>query len=181
MKNFFIVLCLLLVINTSSMTFIQKDENVTLEIYQKDESINDYYEVLKLKGYSVNEEHLDLIYYKSMEYGIDYELIIALVSEESSFRQFAKNYNTDDSEDFGYFQLNNKWHPQFKDDVESHIEYGIVFFKWCLIKEEGNIIKALSRYNSGRSSSKAGIEYAKRVLSKKEEFEALFHFQNLMR
>lgn len=136
---------------------------------------NDYYYAILLSGYNLNKDHFEIIYNKSI-YSIDLLLVLALIAEESSFKQYAINRNKDNSKDFGYFQLNDRWHPQYKTNVNKHIEYGINFLKWCLQVEKGNIERALSRYNSGNPNSKNGLEYAKRVLKKKESFENVIYY-----
>lgn len=186
MKIIFIVLCLLFAVTTSSMTSVQLEpEQAIYSFVEQENKMEDIfvtsYSIIQRTGYNPRKEHLEIIYNKSIELQVDYLLIFALVAVESSFRQYAINVNSDNSKDFGYFQLNDRWHPQFKDDVEKHIEYGINFFKWCLEVEEDNIERALSRYNSGNPVSRYGLEYARRVLSRKREFEYLLHFQTLMR
>lgn len=186
-KVIIFILCLLVIASTSSMSYYPKQiEPITLNLIFEDlsileNSVYDYYYAISLSGYSPNKEHFEMIYSKALELEIDYLLMFALVAEESSFRQYAININKDNSKDFGYFQLNDRWHPQFKNDVEQHIEYGINFFKWCLRVEEDNIERALSRYNSGRPNSRSGLEYAQRVLKRKREFENRIYSYTLLR
>jgi soluble lytic murein transglycosylase-like protein len=187
LKVFILILCLLIAVSTTSMSFYPKPmEPITLSFIVEDlvileNTINDYHRVVCLSGYKPNENHFEMIYNKSIEMEVDYLLMFALVAEESSFRQYAINTNKDNSKDFGYFQLNDRWHPQFRNDVEKHIEYGINFFKWCLRVEEDNIERALSRYNSGNPNSRVGLEYARRVLRKKREFENRLNSYTLLR
>lgn len=116
-----------------------------------------------LGDYEPNVEHVKLMVDKAIEENIDPSLVMALVAKESSFDERAKNYNRD-STDYGYFQLNDKWHDQHRANVEKHIEAGIEHLKWCLDTANGDEERALSRYNTGSENSSIGRRYARDVL-----------------
>jgi soluble lytic murein transglycosylase-like protein len=147
---------------SSSQPFKQQKQEVVIE-----KTIN-YYKVVCNMGFHPNHNDLNFIVEESINQKIDPMLVLSLVLEESKFKKKSVNYNTNGSSDYGYFQLNDKWHNQYRDDINKHISYGISFLKWCLKTEKGNVIAALSRYNSGRPNSKYGLAYAKRVLNWKD-------------
>lgn len=129
----------------------------------------EYYSVIKEDiGIFPNKEDFNFIVEESIKKEVDYVLVLAMVIIESKFKEYAINYNTDNSIDYGYFQLNSKWHIQYKNNTKEHIIYGINFFKWCLDKDFGNVKSALSRYNSGRPNSIIGLKYAEKILACKE-------------
>jgi soluble lytic murein transglycosylase-like protein len=121
-----------------------------------------------LEEYKPNMEVLELISDIAFKKGVDPALAAAIVATESSFRKDAVNYNRDGSTDYGYFQLNSRWHDQHKGNLRKHIETGIEHIKWCL-KVSKNERNALSRYNTGREDNPAGKKYANVVLKRKKE------------
>ena len=101
---------------------------------------------------------------------VDYRTVIAVVASESSFKPNAIHYNGG-STDYGYFQLNNLWHDQYRNNVKKHIETGIDHLKWCLVTEKNNLNRALSRYNTGRPDNAAGRSYTSYVLGNRRKIE----------
>jgi soluble lytic murein transglycosylase-like protein len=118
-----------------------------------------------LNEYDPDVQHLKIMIEKAKREKIDPSLVLALVAQESSFNERAVNRNRD-SVDYGYFQLNDKWHKQYRSNVEKHIEAGIEHLKWCLDTANGNEQKALSRYNTGSEDNSIGKKYARMVMRK---------------
>lgn len=155
---------------TTTSSFYRKPIRIELvitsmvRVTQPDE----YYKTICNMGIIPNKKDFDFIVSSAMNKEIDYVLVLALVMEESRFRKNAINYNNNDTTDYGYFQLNDGWHDQYKEDVSKHISYGLEHLQWCLEMEFGDVKAALSRYNSGRDNSESGLEYAERVLKWKD-------------
>lgn len=92
-------------------------------------------------------------------------LALAVVGHESNFKVKAKGKrNKDGSVDFGLFQLNSRYHPQFKDDLEGHITYGVGFLKKNVAKY--GVLGGLGVYNAGTAPEREPLRraYAARVM-----------------
>ena len=79
----------------------------------------------------------------------------AIVEGESRFNPKALNKNIKNgiilSTDWGYYQLNDRHHPQFRDDIKAHVEYGSDFVTRLIMEAKGNYRKALRGYNAGHA------------------------------
>ena len=126
-----------------------------------------------LSEYNPNQEHMQIMIDEARKRGISPSLVLALVARESSFRESVINRNRNGTYDYGYFQLNNRWHEQHKGDVPSHIRTALDHLKWCFETENGDVVRALSRYNTGRPDLPVGERYAQRILSKQSEIETI--------
>lgn len=126
-----------------------------------------------LSEYNPNLEHMQIMINEARKRGIEVSLVLALVVQESSFRENVINRNRNGTYDYGYFQLNNRWHEQHKENVTSHIKAGLDHLKWCLTTESGNVVRALSRYNTGRPDLSIGERYAQRILSIQSNIDAV--------
>jgi soluble lytic murein transglycosylase-like protein len=92
--------------------------------------------------------------------GVDPVLACAVVEVESQFMPRAYRYNPGtQSTDWGLWQINDGWWPQFRGDMRMHAWMGAVILAWCMIEEHGSIARALSRYHNGGWTPK-GREYA---------------------
>jgi len=168
MRIFLYVIVLLFTSIVFSSSLYKEVKVCYIEIAEKEYTIDDYYEIICFYGIRPNKNDYLFIVNEAINKNIDYVLVLALVIEESKFRKNAVNYNNNGSSDYGYFQLNDEWHDQYKNDIQEHISYGIKHLEWCLKTEQGDIKAALSRYNSGRPNSEIGLEYANRVLEWKD-------------
>jgi len=95
---------------------------------------------------------------------VDPVLRVATVEAESQFNPRAVNVNRDGSTDWGLWQLNSRWHPQFRDAQVMHVEYGAVELLRRVLEARGDLRSALSAWNTGNPKSARGQEYASRVL-----------------
>lgn len=151
--------------------FISKIKKKIGERPTKEELLALKYQAV-LDKFDPNYKHLILMVEKALKERIDPSLIMALVVKESSFKENARNYNRwNKTTDYGYFQLNDRWHKQHKSNVKKHIETGIEYLKWCLDTANGNEYRALARYNSGSETNRIGQNYARNVLSLKNEID----------
>lgn len=126
-----------------------------------------------LSAYNPNLEHMQIMIDEARKRGIEASLVLALVAQESSFRESAVNRNRNGTYDYGYFQLNNRWHEQHKGNVPSHIKTALDHLKWCLRTENGDVVRALSRYNTGRPDLSVGERYAQRILSIQSDIDSV--------
>ena len=99
----------------------------------------------------------------------DPALAVAIVEWESQFNPRAQRREKEGVTDWGLWQLNSKYHPQYRDDLAAHIRYGAGFLLCLLLtyRKSGDaaVLFSLSHFNSGRPWSKRGLAYAQRVLA----------------
>lgn len=101
----------------------------------------------------LSEEIQDYIRMLSMEYSVPEELILAMIEVESSFRPSVVS----STGDYGYMQINECNHEWLKDelgvtdflDPYQNILCGVYLLSGHLEKTDGDIAKALMRYNNG--------------------------------
>lgn len=91
--------------------------------------------------------------------GIDPVVVVALVEHESNFCPWAQSA----TRDYGLMQIHAPVHGRYR-DTRAHIAKGVDILAHELIREHGNMRRALSRYNTGKVSRR-GLAYADRVLS----------------
>lgn len=101
----------------------------------------------------LSEAIQDYIRMLSMEYSVPEELILAMIEVESSFRPSVVS----STGDYGYMQINECNHEWLKDelgvtdflDPYQNILCGVYILSGHLEKTDGDIAKALMRYNNG--------------------------------
>lgn len=119
----------------------------------------------------------DIIEAKAKSAGIKPELIDALITVESNWKSDAIGINNPahpmETGDFGLTQVNfqwintklcgaKSWHDLL--DAQTNIDCGVNILAEA-IKTSKSISDALSKYNTGNSSSSKGIEYARKISS----------------
>ena len=105
------------------------------------------------------------LYGACLEMGVDYELALAVVEQETRFR----NLMGDDGESAGYMQVQEKWHKDRMallgvDDLrdpEGNFRVGCHFLKECIDKY--CLERGLGYYNSGKA---AVTDYSREVLGR---------------
>lgn len=95
--------------------------------------------------------------------GVDPVLAVALVEVESQYTVNAYRVETNGTTSYGLFQINDGWHPQHRDDLVAHCDYGARYLAECIAREQ-DWETALCWYNSGYRDSPAGRRYAVKVL-----------------
>lgn len=90
---------------------------------------------------------------------LDPVVVCALVEHESNFKPWARSA----TQDYGLMQIHAPVHGRYR-DTRAHIAKGVDILAHELIREHGNMRRALSRYNTGKVSRR-GLAYADRVLS----------------
>lgn len=105
----------------------------------------------------LSEAIQDYIRMLSMEYSVPEELILAMIEVESSFEPSVVS----STGDYGYMQINECNHEWLKDelgvtdflDPYQNILCGVYILSGHLEKTDGDIAKALMRYNNGPTSA----------------------------
>jgi len=75
---------------------------------------------------SLSEEYQDLVYQLCENNDLSYELVLSIMFQESRFNPRAINYNTNNTRDYGLFQLNSKF-------INTHRERAI---KYCKLSQD---------------------------------------------
>ena len=73
---------------------------------------------------------------------------VVVCEYESQFNERAWCRESAGGTSFGIWQLYDKFHPQYRDDLLLHLVYGAEFWKACVAKG-GTIARGYSLYNSG--------------------------------
>ena len=105
------------------------------------------------------------LYGACLEMGVDYELALAVVEQETRFR----NLMGDNGESAGYMQVQEKWHKDRMallgvddlQDPEGNFRVGCHFLKECIDKY--GLEKGLGYYNSGKA---VVTDYSREVLGR---------------
>jgi soluble lytic murein transglycosylase-like protein len=95
--------------------------------------------------------------------GVDPALAVAVVEVESQYTVNAYREEWNGSNSFGLFQINSQWHPQYRNNLVAHCDYGARYLAECIAREV-DWETALTYYNSGYRDSPAGRRYAVKVL-----------------
>lgn len=92
---------------------------------------------------------LTVVQYESSRAGLDAQLILSLITIESKFNKYAISSSSARGlmqvMPFWLEQIGNKNQDLF--DVETNIRYGCTILRYYLIKEHGDMHRALARYN----------------------------------
>lgn len=107
-----------------------------------------------------------LLYGACLEFQVDYELALAVIDQETNFR----NVKGDGGESAGYMQIQRKWWDGLMDEIgaedlnqpEDNFRTGCAILRQLLDKY-GNTEDALTAYNSGKPGSS---RYSRSVLEK---------------
>lgn len=127
-----------------------------------DPMIEDSYLV---EDHPLSLENQMLLYGACLEMGVDYRLALAVVEQETGYR----NLMGDDGESAGYMQVQEKWHRDRMAllgvdnlrDPEGNFRVGCHFLKECIDKY--GLEKGLGYYNSGKA---AVTDYSREVLGR---------------
>ena len=129
-----------------------------------------------VEGTYLMEDHLlsyDLqakLYSACQEFGVDYELALAVIEQETGFR----NLVGDGGDSVGYMQIQRRWWSELMADIgaedltdpEDNFRTGCAILRELLDKYE-NTEDALTAYNSGRPGSSS---YSRSVMEKMEAY-----------
>ncbi len=109
----------------------------------------------------------DLVWlvYQKAEYSVDPVVACATVEFESWFNPHAFRLERDKrgkviGTSWGLWQICDRWHPQFRENLGLHCWYGAAYLAWCIHVERGDVRRGLRRYNGP-----AGWEYADAIMA----------------
>ena len=119
-----------------------------------------------IEGHALDYETQMLLYGACLEMGVDYQLVLAMMDQETDFR----NIMGDGGDSYGYLQVQRKWHEDRMAelgvtdlmDPESNFRVACSFLRECLDRY-GDLEDALSYYNSGEPG---GNVYSREVLGR---------------
>jgi hypothetical protein len=101
----------------------------------------------------------------------DKTFTVVLVDCESEFRPEAVGVNRDylgriTSRDWRLFQLCDRWHNPFKDDLAKHIEYGAALVDWLFVRNDKRYIQTVAEYNTGSPVNAKGLRWGRAVVAR---------------
>lgn len=105
-------------------------------------------------------ELLKTIHYEAMRAGLDPHLVLGVIEVESAFRKYAIS----DAGARGYMQVMPFWVRDIGQPTDNlfhlrtNLRYGCTILRYYLDREQGNVFRALGRYNG--SVGKAGYPNA---------------------
>ncbi len=172
--------------STSSVVETQKETDKLVDtnkpIVTPTESQSAKEEVVFYYNVPLSHDLQDHIRTLCNEYEVPMELVIAVVDIESSFRPTVISV----SDDYGYMQINKINHEELSEilgitdflDPYENLQAGIYFLGGHLQRTDGDIVKALMRYNNGPTGAlqlwNEGIystEYTQKVMSRYEFYQ----------
>jgi hypothetical protein len=101
---------------------------------------------------------------------------VSVVWCESRFVKTALREEPRGHTSWGLFQLNNEWHPQYRNNLNLHIAIGASFLADC--KRGRSFRDAVAVYNGGPKPKAYSIRWGKKVEKKRDNF-ALYLWRHL--
>lgn len=122
-----------------------------------------------MPGHPLSLENQMLLYGACLEFQVDYALALAVVEQETGFR----NVTGDDGDSVGFMQVQEKWHRERMTllgvddlkDPEGNFRVGCHFLRECIDKY--GLERGLGYYNSGKA---AVTSYSREVLGRMERY-----------
>ncbi len=117
----------------------------------------------RIPDYRTRKDFLTTVHYEAIRAGLDPQLLLAVIHVESNFRKYAVSK----SGARGYMQVMPFWIGLIgsKNDnlfsLRTNLRYGCVILRLYLEMEQGDIVRALARYNGSQGKS----EYSDMVLA----------------
>lgn len=110
------------------------------------------------------------LYGACLEFGIDYELALAVIEQETGFR----NVTGDGGDSQGYMQIQRKWWKDLMDEIgaqdlnepKDNFRTGCAILRQ-LLDRYGNVEDALTAYNSGKPGSSS---YSRSVMERMQKY-----------
>lgn len=102
-----------------------------------------------LRNRNARQDLLGTIYYESLRAGVDPNWVLAIIQVESAFRKYAIS----SVGARGYMQVMPFWVDRIGTDthnlfnLRTNIRYGTVILRHYIARENGNLFRALGRYN----------------------------------
>lgn len=118
---------------------------------ESDKWLNDMSNRLKrwISDDFLRERYLTIIQYEATRAGLDPQIVLSLVTVEGAFNKYAIGTSGERGMmqimPFWRKQVGNSTHDLF--DVQTNIRYGCTILRYYLQKENGDLTRALARYN----------------------------------
>ena len=88
---------------------------------------------------------------------------VAVIACESQWNERAFRHEPRGHTSWGYWQIDDEWHEQHRDDVLLHLAAGAAIWQQCMDAALGNFTLAVRLYNSGsRTKAIAWSEQVRR-------------------
>lgn len=100
-----------------------------------------------------------------LEAGVDG---VAVVEMESRFNPRAIRREGHGYTSWGLWQLDNQWHPQYRDDLAAHNREGARYLEECKEAANGDFALAVAFYNGGNHPGAYSRAWGKRVEAKRD-------------
>lgn len=118
-----------------------------------------------IEGHALDYETQMLIYGACLEFGVDYQLVLAMMEQETGYR----NIIGDGGDSYGYLQVQRKWHEERMAqlgvtdlmDPESNFRVACHFLRECIDKY--GLERGLGFYNSGQA---VVTDYSREVMGR---------------
>ncbi len=122
-----------------------------------------------LRDKKTQRDFLSAVHYEATRAGISSQIMLSIIHVESAFRQYAISSVSAR----GYMQVMPFWVKTIGDTnahnlfaLRTNLRYGSVIFRHYLDIENGNVVRALARYNG----SLGKLKYPKLVLKKYNDY-----------
>jgi hypothetical protein len=117
----------------------------------------------KMPDWPTRRDFLISVQYEATRAGLDPQLVLALIQHESNFRKYAVS----NAAAQGFMQVMPFWKRQIGNsdhdlfNLRTNLRYGCTILRYYLDREQGDLYRALGRYNGSLGRS----EYPTAVLS----------------
>jgi len=137
-------------INDAEQHWVDQTEQALLKEMAKNKALDQ-----RMSNARLRRELLHTIYYEAKRAGLEPALVVSVIRGESNFRKYAVS----SAGARGYMQVMPFWAgivgAQSTDlfNVRTNLRLGCAILRSYLDKENGNISRALARYNGSRGSN----------------------------
>ncbi len=122
----------------------------------------------KMPDWPTRRDFLITVQYEATRAGLDPQLVLALIQHESNFHKYAIS----SAEARGYMQVMPFWVRQIGNrdhnlfSLRTNLRYGCTILRYYLDREQGDLYRALGRYNGSLGRS----EYPTAVMSSMKRY-----------
>jgi len=111
----------------------------------------------------IDSELYEIIRFNCQKYGVDIQVVCAIIQTESGGNERAFNYNSNGTKDRGLMQINSiHGHGTEIYKPEINIEFGCKYLKKCVDKSD-TMYQAVSMYNTGFNADWINYEYVNKI------------------
>lgn len=95
--------------------------------------------------------------------------LVANFEMESNFRPNVVRNEGHGWNSYGLGQINNHYHPQYRNNLQKHIEEANKILLNCMKVAKGNFPIAIAHYNGGTHPPKCSYKWGRKVAEKKRQ------------